>query len=174
MPSRIHTFLREFLEVLLFVIQPLSDLTDLSVDRGSINTQVHQHSSQATYIRSIFDPVLIEQEIKRDIFDPSGLLQAVGYTLKEHCAPMRDSAVDEMIQMAKCCKGDKMSPSDALKAFRMCMELLEVMKLVRMTTHRPRHHSAVVHIGYSQSPVTELTTIFDTYIRPVRIESVSE
>lgn len=135
MPSRIHTFLREFLEVLLFVIQPLSDLTDLSVDRGSINTQVHQHSSQATYIRSIFDPVLIEQEIKRGIFDPSGLLQAVGYTLKEHCAPMRDSAVDEMIQTAKCCKGDKMSPSDALKAFRMCMELLEVMKLVRMTTH---------------------------------------
>ena len=133
MPSRIPSFLCEFLEVLLLVIQPLSDLTDLSTERGAINTQIHQHSSQATYIRSMLDPVLIEQEIKRGVFDPSGLLQAVGYTLKDHCAPMRDSAVDEMIQMAKSCKGDKMSPSGALKAFRMCMELLEVMKLVRPT-----------------------------------------
>ncbi|KAK2465251.1 hypothetical protein APHAL10511_002605 [Amanita phalloides] len=129
MPSRIRTFLDEFLEVLLLVIQPLSDLTDLSTDRGSITTQVHRHGSHATYIRSIFDPVLIEQEIRRGVFEPSGLLQAIGYTLKDHCAPMRDSAVDDMIHVAKSCKGDKMSPSNALKAFRMCMELLEVMKL---------------------------------------------
>ena len=129
-PSRIRTFLSEFLEVVLLVIQPLSDLTDLSTDHGSIHTQIHQHSTQATYIRSIFDPALIEQEIKRGVFDPSDLLKAIGYTLKDHCAPMRDSAVDEMIQTAKSCKDGRISASEALKAFRMCMELLEVMKLV--------------------------------------------
>lgn len=143
MPSRIPGFLCEFLEVLLLVVQPLSDLTDLSAERGAINTEVHHHSSQATYIRSILDPVLIEQEIKRGVFDPSGLLQTVGYALKDHCAPMRDSAVDEMIQVAKSCQGEKISPSSAFEAFRMCMELLEVMKLVRTTIHWSRCYSAV-------------------------------
>ncbi|KAF8635971.1 hypothetical protein AX15_000135 [Amanita polypyramis BW_CC] len=128
-PSRIRTFLSEFLEVLLLVIQPLSDLTDLSTDHDSMRTQIRQHSTQATYIRSIFDPTLIEQEIKRRVFDPSDLLQTIGYTLKDHCAPMRDSAVDEMIQTAKSCKDGRISAPDALRAFRMCMELLEVMKL---------------------------------------------
>ena len=144
MPSRIPGFLSEFLEVLLLVVQPLSDLTDLSAERGAITTQVlQQPSSQATYIRSILDPVLIEQEIKRGVFDPSGLLQTVGYALKDHCAPMRDSAVDEMIQVAKSCQGDKISPSGAFEAFRMCMELLEVMKLVRTTIHWSRCYSVV-------------------------------
>ncbi|KAM6494227.1 T-complex protein 11 domain containing protein [Amanita muscaria] len=97
-------------------------------DPLKLNSQ--KQSTQAAYICSIFDPALIEQEIKRGVFDPSGLLEAVGYVLKDHCAPMRDGAVDEMIQTAKICvAGGKMCVVDALRAFRMCMELFEIMKL---------------------------------------------
>ncbi|PFH53977.1 hypothetical protein AMATHDRAFT_136052 [Amanita thiersii Skay4041] len=127
MPSRIRTFLHEFLEVLLLVIQPLSDTSCVTVNVNSSSPNLHEQTAQAKYIRSIFDPELIEQEIRCNVFDPSGWLEAIGHTLKDHCAPMRDSAVDEMVQVAKSCASG--SKYDAVRAVRMCMELLEVMKL---------------------------------------------
>lgn len=129
-PSRIRPFLHEFLEVLRLVTRPLSDFANLITGNDPLKLNSQKQSTQAAYICSIFDPALIEQEIKRGVFDPSGLLEAVGYVLKDHCAPMRDGAVDEMIQTAKICvAGGKMCVVDALRAFRMCMELFEIMKL---------------------------------------------
>jgi hypothetical protein len=93
---------------------------------------MQEHSVQATYIRSLFDPVLIEQELRRGIFDPSGLFRTIGATLKGHCAPMRDQSVETMVRAAESCgsKPDSSPSRDAINAIRMCMEILELMKLV--------------------------------------------
>lgn len=130
MPSRILTLLCEFLEVLLLVIQPLSKISGIYVNPNTFKAQMQEHTAQAAYIRSIFDPVLIEQELKRGLFDPSGLFRAIGTTLKGHCAPMRDSAVESMVQAAHTCFENGNSGTNAVKALRMCMEILELMKLV--------------------------------------------
>lgn len=93
---------------------------------------MQEHSAQAAYIRTVFDPTLIEQELKHSVFDPSGLFASIGQTLKGHCAPMRDRAVEVMVQAAQACApGGNGTKSDAVKAVRMCMEILELMKLVR-------------------------------------------
>ena len=125
MPSRIHGLLSEFLEVLLLVIQPLSTISGVYVNPSLVKDQMQEHAAQAEYLRSIFDPVLIEQEIKRRIFDPSNLFAVIGDILKSHCSPMRDRAVDQMVQIAQ------RPGTEAFKAIRLCLELLELMKLVR-------------------------------------------
>lgn len=125
MPSRIPGLLSEFLEVLLLVIQPLSTISGVYVNPSAVKDQMQEHAAQAEYLRSIFDPVLIEQEIKRGVFDPSNLFAAIGEILKSHCSPMRDRAVDQMVQVAQ------RPGTEAFKAIRLCLELLELMKLVR-------------------------------------------
>lgn len=130
-PSRIRPLLCEFLEVLLLVIQPLCTISGVYVNSGSFKSQMQEHSDQASFIRSLFDPTLIEQELKHNVFNPSGLFSAIGATLKGHCAPMRDSSVEAMVEAAQAC-GTESSPStskDGIKAIRMCMEILELMKL---------------------------------------------
>ena len=132
MPSRIRRLLTEFLEVLLLVIQPLSSISGMYVNPDTFKAQMQEHTAQAAYIRSIFDPALIEQELKHEVFDPSGLFRAIGNTLKGHCAPMRDRAVETMVQAAQACApGGTGTKQDAVKAVMMCMEILELMKLVR-------------------------------------------
>ncbi|KAJ7109704.1 T-complex protein 11-domain-containing protein [Mycena crocata] len=128
MPSRIRSLLDEFLEVLLLVIQPLSSVAGSHV--SPTKSQQAEHIAQAAYIRSVFDPALIEQELKHKLFDPSGLFRAIGLTLQGHCAPMRDHAVELMVQVAQtCAPGGEGSKADAVKAVRMCMDILELMKL---------------------------------------------
>ncbi|KAF8158381.1 T-complex protein 11-domain-containing protein [Crassisporium funariophilum] len=123
MPSRIPGLLWEFREVLLLVVQPLATILGVYVNANQVKEQIQEHTAHATYLRSVFDPVLIEQELKHNVFDPSGLFAAIGDTLKNHCAPMRDRAVEEMVQAAQ-------RPGvEAFKAVRMCLELLELMKL---------------------------------------------
>ncbi|KAJ7250899.1 T-complex protein 11-domain-containing protein [Mycena haematopus] len=128
MPSRIRALLDEFLEVLLLVIQPLSNVAGAHV--SPTMSQQAEHVAQAAYIRSVFDPALIEQELKHKLFDPSGLFRAIGVTLQGHCAPMRDHAVELMVQVAQtCAPGGEGSKADAVRAVRMCMDILELMKL---------------------------------------------
>jgi len=130
MPSRIPALLQEFLEVMLFVIQPLSN-TNIYSNPNAIKEQAQEHSAHAAYLRSIFDPQLIEQELKHKVFDPSGLFAQIGETLKHHCAPMRDRSVEEMVRIAQ-----RPGP-EAFQAFRICLELLELMKLVRLPSFSP-------------------------------------
>ncbi|KAJ6508838.1 T-complex protein 11-domain-containing protein [Mycena sanguinolenta] len=128
MPSRIRALLDEFLEVLLLVIQPLSNIAGAHV--SPTMSQQAEHVAQAAYIRSVFDPALIEQELKHKLFDPSGLFRAIGVTLQGHCAPMRDHAVELMVQVAQtCAPGGEGTKADAVRAVRMCMDILELMKL---------------------------------------------
>ena len=132
MPSRIRPLLTEFLEVLLFVIQPLTSISGTYANPSTLQTQIEQHAGQAAHLRSLFDPELIQQELRHELFDPSGLFTVIGQTLKSHCAPMRDSAVDAMVEAAKACApGRGGTKADAVRAVRMCLDILELMKLVR-------------------------------------------
>ncbi|KAG8214605.1 T-complex protein 11-domain-containing protein [Butyriboletus roseoflavus] len=131
MPSRIRILLTEFLEVLLFVIQPLTSISDTYANPSTFQAQIERHAAQAVHLRSVFDPELIHQELQHNLFDPSGLFIVIGQTLKSHCAPMRDRAVDAMVEVAKsCAPGGGGSKVDAVKAVRMCLDILELMKLV--------------------------------------------
>lgn len=130
MPSRLGSLISEFLEVLLLVIQPLSSVSGNPYVAS--DSQAQQQTNQAAYIRSIFDPSLIEQELRHNVFDPSGLFKAIGNVLKGHCAPLRDPAIDAMVQVAEsCAPGGSGTKADAVRAVRMCMDILEFMKLVR-------------------------------------------
>ncbi|CAK5284199.1 unnamed protein product [Mycena citricolor] len=126
MPSRVRILLEEFLQVILLVIQPMSGCVQAppSQDRRE------EHCVQTEYLRSVFDPALIEQELAHGVFDPSSLFRAIGLTLQGHCAPMRDQAVEMMVQLAQSCSpGGNGTKADAVKAVRMCMDILELMKL---------------------------------------------
>ncbi|KAF9241180.1 T-complex protein 11-domain-containing protein [Melanogaster broomeanus] len=130
MPSRIRPLLTEFLEVLLFVIQPLTSISDTYANPSTFQVQIERHAAQAAHLRSVFDPDLIQQELQHNLFDPSGLFIVIGQTLKSHCAPMRDRAVDAMVDVAKtCAPGGGGSKADAVKAVRLCLDILELMKL---------------------------------------------
>lgn len=129
MPSRIRPLLSEFLDLLLCVIQPLSGISGY-VSPNTLQAQMQQHTTQAARLRSVFDPDLIEQEIRHGVFDPSGLFQTIGQVLKAHCAPMRDQAMEAMVEVARSCapKGTG-TKADAVRAVRMCLDILELMKL---------------------------------------------
>lgn len=130
MPSRIRPLLTEFLEVLLFVIQPLTSICGTYANPATLQTQIEQHAAQAAHLRSLFDPDLIQQELHHQLFDPSGLFIVIGHTLKSHCAPMRDRLVDAMVEAAKACApGCGGTKADAVKAVRVCLDILELMKL---------------------------------------------
>ena len=99
---------------------------------------MQEHAAQAAYMRSVFDPELIEQELRHELFDPSGLFLTIGRTLKSHCAPMRDRAVENMIAVAQsCAPSGGGSKADAVKAVRLCMDILEFMKLVSCSYPTP-------------------------------------
>lgn len=175
MPSRILTLLCEFLEVLLLVIQPLSKISGIYVNPNTFKAQMQEHAAQAAYIRSIFDPVLIEQELKRGLFDPSGLFRAIGTTLKGHCAPMRDSAVESMVQAAHTCIENGNSGTNAVRALRMCMEILELMKLVSLffSSNSSIRYSFFA-IGYREPSIANLTAIPDPNFRAIRTQDIKK
>jgi hypothetical protein len=70
------------------------------------------------------DVALIAQELQHGVFDFAGTLHYIADTLKAHCAPVRDELVDQMR-----CAGLSGHFSQSL---RLCFELLERMKLVRL------------------------------------------
>jgi len=157
MPSRIRPLLQELLLVLLSIITPQTALVSTSPQSGRISVQQRrkQQQEQAQSLRAVLDVDLIEQEMRHGLFDPSGAFEVIGQILKSHCAPMRDQAVDAMVQLAKtCAPNGEGSKADAVSAIRECFELLELMKLDianhQMQTYRP----LIIHT----SPGFELRT----------------
>lgn len=160
MPSRIRPLLTEFLDLLLCVIQPLSGISGY-VSPATLQLQMQQYTSQASQLRSIFDPELIEQEMKHDMFDPSGLFRTIGQVLKSHCAPMRDRTVEAMVDVAQtCAPGGSGTKADAIRAVRMCLEILELMKLVSFDLLLLSFIDLIGRfIGYCQPPTANSTSI---------------
>lgn len=79
----------------------------------------HSH----TTIEETLDADLIAQEVAHGVLDIASLARFMGSTLKMHCAPMRDEAVDRMVDSV-------VQGGDITRGLRMCFELLELMKLV--------------------------------------------
>lgn len=127
-PSRVRPMLQELIAVLKSVIVP-PPLPSSHTSAAAPSRLPPQSSSDAQHLLSHFDPPLIEQELQRRMFDPSGLFGLVGETLKRHCAPMRDRQVDAMIALAKGTEDTMIQR--AVSTMRMCFEILELMKLVR-------------------------------------------
>ena len=128
--SRIRHLFSELLEVLLSVIRPPPpSILNSAVRPTLFQPAPDKLTTQENYIRSILDPELIQQEIYHGVWDASGLFQALGETLKCHCAPMRDRNIEVMIQTAQHCVDGKNATS-LTKAIRMCFDVLEFMKLV--------------------------------------------
>jgi hypothetical protein len=139
----------EFLEVLLFVIQPLSSISDTYANPSTFQVQIERHAAQAAHLRSVFDPELIQQELKHNLFDPSGLFIVIGQTLKSHCAPMRDRDVDAMVEIAKtCAPGGGGCKADAVRAVRKCLDILELMKLVSSINWLFLHRALTYESGH--------------------------
>lgn len=116
------------------IISPQTALVSTSPQSGRISIQQRQkqQQEQAQALRAVLDVDLIEQEMKHGLFDPSGAFEVIGQILKSHCAPMRDPAVDAMVQLATTCvPGGGGGKAEAVRAIRECFELLELMKLVR-------------------------------------------
>jgi T-complex protein 11 len=127
--SRVGPMLHELVALLKNVIVPPT----ISAPCGSKHAPSRliipsQSAADARHLLSHFDPPLIKQELERGIFDPQGLFGMVGETLKRHCAPMRDRQVDAMVNAVKGSEGT--STQRAIKAMRLCFEILELMKLV--------------------------------------------
>ncbi|KAI0345793.1 Tcp11-domain-containing protein [Trametopsis cervina] len=149
MPSRLKPLLTELLEVLVSIIQPVVEprpsapvpatSTPPPTTPSAPLTALHpvllhphyqQNASHVSYLRSILDIDLIQQEIGHGLFDPSGVFQAIGDIIRCYCAPMRDHAVDQMVGLAKSCgPGGTGTKNDAVRAIRMCFEIMELMKL---------------------------------------------
>jgi hypothetical protein len=127
MPSRIRPLLAEFLQVMLLVIAPAPFILNTRIPQK----RVDEHSETTTHLRSIFDPDLIEQEIKQNVFDPSGLFYEISNILKTHCAPMRDKAIDNMLKVAlRPGASGKEASFNVIRGLRVCFDVLELMKLV--------------------------------------------
>ncbi|KAI8978674.1 T-complex protein 11-domain-containing protein [Trametes punicea] len=143
--SRLRPLLHELLEVLVSIIQPpqppairpsaitastAATAPDLLFPPPPQHPQFQQNVAHVALLRAHLDPDLILQEISHGLFDPSGLFQVIGDIIRCHCAPMRDAAVDQMVALARsCAPGGSGTKLDAVRAIRMCFEIMELMKL---------------------------------------------
>ncbi|KDQ09864.1 hypothetical protein BOTBODRAFT_178606 [Botryobasidium botryosum FD-172 SS1] len=149
MPSRIPPLIAELLEVLLSVISPAHPPSPstasaplpspngpapapapVSTAAAAVSTTSSSSSAQTNLahaaLRAALDPVLISQELSHGVLDPASLFRYIGDTLKCHCAPMRDCLVERMVEVAST---EGVGKRGAVKALRMCFEILELMKL---------------------------------------------
>ncbi|OSD07230.1 Tcp11-domain-containing protein [Trametes coccinea BRFM310] len=147
---RLGPLLNELLEVLISIIQPpqtpalaLRAAAAAAASSSASTTapptlhapapaqgfaQNHAHVAQ---LRAHLDPALILQELAHGLFDPAGVFAVIGDIIRCHCAPMRDAAVDAMVALARSCGsgGGGGTRLDAVRAIRMCFEIMELMKL---------------------------------------------
>lgn len=136
-PSRLRPLLSELLEVLVSIIRPVVLRPQGLCLHAGLHPPQEQNEAHVAYLRSILDADLIEQEIAHGVFDPSGVFKAIGDIMRCYCAPMRDQAVNQMVALADSCSpGGAGSKSEAVRAIRLCFEILELMKLVRKLDSR--------------------------------------
>jgi hypothetical protein len=73
---------------------------------------------------------MLMQEIERGVCDQVRLAEWMAQLLKEHCAPMRDGLVDNMVNITR--EGvEKHESANIVQGLRQLLAILEAMKLVR-------------------------------------------
>ncbi|CDR99240.1 related to SOK1 protein [Sporisorium scitamineum] len=73
-------------------------------------------------IAQTLDPHMISQQLQHGVLDVPALITFMGSILKLHCAPMRDEAIERMVDVV--CVDRNIG-----KGLRLCFEILELMKL---------------------------------------------
>ncbi|ODQ68546.1 Tcp11-domain-containing protein [Nadsonia fulvescens var. elongata DSM 6958] len=81
-----------------------------------------------TYIHAILDPELLFQQVIHRAMDFSSLAQWLSVIFKAHCAPMRDSWVDQMVSRITDGASQR-DPTKLVQGLRMVFAILEAMKL---------------------------------------------
>lgn len=163
--SRIRPLLVELGLTLSTIIEPpVPKGLEQYTPRDPANPQMQQNNAHLELLKSVLDVELIEQEIEHKVFNPAALFEAIGSVIRCHCAPMRDAAVHQMVSLAQSCiPGDPESTANAVRAIRLCFEIMELMKLV---CHKSMRH--IFHIcsdrarcvtGCCESPVAGPKTI---------------
>lgn len=80
------------------------------------------------HVGSVLDPELLVQQLRQCVLDFSALANWLSMIFKAHCAPMRDSWVDQMV--ARIEDGVKSKSSQRIvEGLRMMFAILEAMKL---------------------------------------------
>ncbi|KAK4985356.1 Protein SOSEKI 1 [Elasticomyces elasticus] len=80
---------------------------------------------------------MIMQQVENSVLDLLDLTEWFSKLLKSHCAPMRDSWIDQMVKLAK--RGvQEDSPKRIVRALQQLLSILEAMKL-DVANHQIRH-----------------------------------
>lgn len=80
-------------------------------------------------IEEMIDPEFLCQQLFRGVLDVGNLSRFLGRTMKEHCAPMRDTMVEKMMKQFQYAETSGATDAFVL-GLRTVFELLEGMKLV--------------------------------------------
>lgn len=99
------------------VAPSLQQKSTVSTERSTPWTTTHHQ-----LIAQTLDPHLISQELQHCVLDVPSLVTFMGSILKLHCAPMRDEAIEKMVEVV--CVDRNIG-----KGLRLCFEILELMKL---------------------------------------------
>lgn len=134
MPSRVLPMLVELRSLLRHVTSPAT----ISASDFPLRSAHSDHSHANDLLASLLDEHRILDDVRRGAYDHVPLFRFIGQLLKEHCAPMRDARIDNMVTFA--CDGPAVDPlqppsaaawkSHVLQAIRMCFEILELMAMV--------------------------------------------
>lgn len=90
-------------------------------------------SADRAIVEEVVDPEFLCQQLFRGCLDVDNLARFLGKTMKEHCAPMRDSMVEKMMKQFEFAKSSG-ETSAFILGLRMIFELLEGMKLVCLSS----------------------------------------
>lgn len=80
------------------------------------------------YVDSVLDPELLLRQLQHCALDFMGLANWMSSVFKAHCAPMRDSSVDQMVARVESGITTR-SPRRIVEGLRMTFAILEAMKL---------------------------------------------
>jgi hypothetical protein len=145
-PTRIQTLVTELLQVILSVITPSRAFSPQSLQSSPTIPSAFPPSPDAntslpipthtTLLMRALDPPYTAQLLQHGQLDTptlSSIFSLIGSILKCHCAPMRDGVVDAMVALAsapllKETKKDR--TKRAIKVFKRCFEIVELMRLV--------------------------------------------
>lgn len=81
-----------------------------------------------SYVDSVLDPELLLRQLRHCALDFVGLANWLSSVFKAHCAPMRDSWVDQMVSRIESGVVSR-SPRRIVEGLRMTFAILEAMKL---------------------------------------------
>jgi len=79
-------------------------------------------------VKEVIDPEFLCQELFRGVLNVGNLATFLARTMKEHCAPMRDSQIEKMVKQFEIAQESGGTPAFVL-GLRMVFEILEGMKL---------------------------------------------